>query len=198
MPAYLLGLFQAVPLIRLTISGKRKGVWIGQSLERKLVAALGRAGLGCDRQILSQGRLPDHEDVGTRLPRKQPAREPYLANRARLNLSAGKLSRRLLSSAACGFNSSTLPPQSLNLGRKRISRYVFNSRAFSEPFITNSSFQSSHPPKSQDRSVGNTKLPRAKTLFGLSLKENPTLYRSSNIFYLFERRKAAQYFLPPW
>lgn len=83
MLAYLLGLFKAVPLIRLTISGKRKGVWIGQSLERKLVAALGRAGLGCDRQILSQVRLPDHEDVGTRLPRKQPAREPYLANRAR-------------------------------------------------------------------------------------------------------------------
>lgn len=92
---------------------KRKGVWIGAELGKKIAAALGRAGLGCDRQILSQVRLPDHEDIGTRLPRKQPAREPYLANRARREPFAGKLSRRLLSSAACGFNSSTLPPQSL-------------------------------------------------------------------------------------
>lgn len=44
------------------------------------MAAASRAGLGCDRQILSQVRLPDREDG---LPRKQPAREPYLANRAR-------------------------------------------------------------------------------------------------------------------
>lgn len=59
-------------------------MWTGQSLESKFVVALGRAGLGCDRQILSQvRRLPDREDVGARLPRKQPAPEPYLANRAR-------------------------------------------------------------------------------------------------------------------
>lgn len=46
-------------MLRLTMSGKRKGVWTGQNLERKFVAGLGRAGLGCDRRILSQVLLLD-------------------------------------------------------------------------------------------------------------------------------------------
>lgn len=43
--------------MRLTISGKRKGVWTGQGLERTFVAALARAGLECERQVLPPGRL---------------------------------------------------------------------------------------------------------------------------------------------
>lgn len=46
-------------MLRLTMSGRRKGVWTGQNLERKFVAGLGRAGLGCDRRILSQVLLLD-------------------------------------------------------------------------------------------------------------------------------------------
>ena len=158
--AYLVGLFFKTDggPVRLTVSGKRKGVWTGQSLERKFVAALGRVGLGCDRRILSQVCLPDHGAVGSRLPPERPAREPYLANRARRE--------PLLENCLVGYFHPVPAALVLPLylrsrsiwGRRESQDNSFHFRPLSEKFIT-SSFPFPTHRRSWDRSVGNARLP---------------------------------------
>lgn len=137
-----------MPSVRLTISGKRKGVWTGQSLDRKFAVALGWAGPGCDRQILSRVRLPAREDA------EPPAAETagsgaLFGKRGSARTSAGKPSRRPLSSCACGLSASALPTLPLYLGQKRISRdcpSISDAACYPEQFITNSLSPPPHPP----------------------------------------------------
>lgn len=90
---------------------------------------------------------------------------------------------------------------SLTIG-KRISTYcsLISDPCYPEQFITNSLFPLLILQRNWTRSVGNDQLSfpstRANTLFRLSPRENPELYRSSNIFYEFE--SIGCYFLPAW